>query len=263
MKRLLSLCRDISRDQSGIAALEFAIVGSTLVTLILGTVEVSNAIRIQAKLQVATGQLAEFVAGQLSVVAGQSTTAPGSTLTDLCNGAAMNLAPYPAGALSADIVSLTNDHPSNRETTQISGCSPLWPSWLLCPFPPTTVRSTDTTSVHTYRDWENLVSCATPVPSTLALGLGGAFDKANNTSSNTTSPNSVSLLTKSGTPATNSNDTVNLKYGYSAIVVQAQYNYANVLTFFLGQTINFSAVAIARPRSNTTIQCTTTGGMAC
>ena len=215
MRRALSVCCGVWHDQSGVAGLEFAVIGSALLTLILGTVEISNAIRLQAKLEVTAGQLAEFVAGQSSV------TAPPGTLKDLCNGAAMNLLPYPAGALSANIVSLTNDHPSNR-----------------------VALSTDSTTVHTYLDWENVSSCSTTASSSLALA--GAFPLANTP---------LSLLTTSGTPANDSNDTANLKFGYSAVVVQAQYSYANVLTFFLGQTINFSAVAVARPRSNTTIQC--------
>ena len=218
MSRVSSIGRDLWHDQSGIAALEFAIVGSALLGLILGTIEVSNAIRVQAKLEVTAGQLAEFVAGQSSV------TAPSGTLKDLCNGAAMNLLPFPAGTLSANIVSLTNDHPSNRVT-----------------------NSKDSTTVNTYLDWENISSCATAASRSLALA--GAFPLAN-------AP--LSLLTKSGTSATSSSDTTNLKYGYSAVVVQAQYNYANLITFFLGQTITLSAVAVARPRSNTTIQCTNT-----
>ena len=218
MRRTLSVCRDIWHDRSGIAGLEFAIVGSSLMFLILGTVEVSNAIRVQAKLEVTAGQLAEFVAGQSSV------TAPSGTLSDLCNGAAMNLLPYSAGTLSANIVSLTNDHPSNR-----------------------VAQSTDSKTVNTYLDWESISSCATTASSSLALA--GAFPLVNKP---------LSLLTKSGTSANDSNDTANLKFGYSAIVVQAQYSYANLVTFFLGQTINLSAVAVARPRSNTTVQCTKT-----
>ena len=242
MSRVLSVFCGIWHDRSGVAGLEFAIVGSALLTLILGTVEVSNAIRLQAKLNVAAGQLAEYVAGQSSVIAGQSATAPAGTLTDLCNGAAMNLAPYPVGALSADIVSLTNDHPSNRETMQVTTCNSRGRNCQT-----STQPSTDSTTVKTYLDWENTSSCATTASS--ALALAGAFPLANNP---------LSLLTKSGTPATDSNDTTNLKYGFSAVVVKAQYNYTNVLTFFLGQTINFTAVAAARPRSNTTIQCTNT-----
>ncbi len=233
IRRVLSICGDAWHDRSGVAALEFAIVASALLTLIMGTVEISNAIRLQAKLEVTAGQLAELVAGQSSVMAPQwSATAPAGSLADICNGAAMNLLPYPAGALSADIVSLSNDHPSNR------------------PSPP---PGNTSTTVNTYLDWENISSCATKSSSTLTLSPG-AFELANNP---------ASLLTKSGAPAAGATDTANLKYGYSAIVVKAQYSYANVLTLFLGQTINFSAMAVARPRSNTTIRCTVDGSTSC
>ena len=240
MRRISSFCRGAWRARSGAVALEFALVANVLMILILGTVEVSNAIRLQAKLNVTAGQLAEFVAGQSAV------TAPTGTLADLCNGAAMNLAPYPASGLSANIVSLSNDHPSNRETTTVQTCDSRGKHCQT-----STQPSTDNTTVNTYLDWENFSSCATQAAS--ALGLAGAFPLANNP---------LSLLTKSGTSANDSNDTANLKYGYSAVVVQAQYSYTNVVTYFLGQTINFSAVAVARPRSNTTIRCTTTDGKA-
>jgi Flp pilus assembly protein TadG len=220
MRRIFSFCRDVWRDRSGVVALEFALSANVMLIFILGTVEASNAIRLQAKLNVTVGQLAEFVAGQSLV------TAPTGTLADLCNGAAMNLAPYPANALAANIVSMSNDHPSNR-----------------------VANSTDSTTVNTYLDWESISSCATQASSTLTLA--GAFPLANTP---------LSLLTKSGASASGTNDTTNLKYGYSAIVVKVQYSYTNVFTYFLGQTINFSALAIVRPRSNTTIQCTNTGG---
>ncbi len=243
MRRSLSVCRDLWHDRSGAAALEFAVVGSTLVTLILGTVEVSNAIRLQAKVEVTAGQLAEFVAGQLSVVSGQwSATAASGTLADLCNGAAMNLAPYPVGALSADVVSLTNDRPSNRETVS------RW-SWSCRCY--INMPSSDT-KTRTYLDWESTSTCATTVSS--ALTLQSAFNLANKP---------TSLLSKTGTPAKDTSDNENLKYGYSAIVVKAQYSYTNFVTFFLGKKINFSAVATARPRSNTMITCKNTDGTSC
>ncbi len=213
--RVPSLCASAWRDRSGVAALEFAAVAPTMLLFIMGTVEISNAIRLQAKLNVAVGQIAEMVAGQSSV------TAPSGTLADICTGAAMNIIPYPRGALSANIASVSNDHPSNR-----------------------VAKSTDSTTVNTYLDWENTSSCATTMPGTLALS--GAFDLANKP---------FSLLTQSGVTATGTSDT-NLQYGYSAIVVRVQYSYANVLPFFLSRTISFSASAVARSRTSVTIPCT-------
>lgn len=219
MRRVLSFGRRAWRDRSGVVALEFGLIAPVMLSFIMGTVEVTNAFREQAKLNIATGALAELIASQYSV------TAPSGTLADICKGAMMNLTPYNrVSVMTANIVSLSNDHPSAR----VSG-------------------STDSTTVHTYLDWENDSSCA--ATSASALGLVGAFPLAN-------APGS--MLTKSGVSAANSDDTMNLQYGYSIIVVQTQYTYNNLLKFFLGSKIYFSAVAVARPRSNVTIQCTKT-----
>ncbi len=220
MRRILFSCSRAWHDQSGTAAIEFAMIAPVFFIFIMGTVEISNAIRVQAKLNVVVGQLAELVAGQSSV------TAPSGTLADICTGAAMNITPYPASVLSANIVSISNDHPANR------------------------LASTDNTTVNTYLDWENISSCATQASST--LDLAGAFALANTP---------TSLLTKSGASAAGTNSP-DLKYGYSVIVIKAQYTYTNVLMFFLGKTINFSAVAVIRPRANATVQCLKVDGSA-
>ena len=203
-------------DRAGLAGVEFALVPPVMVPLLFGAIERGNAFRIQTKVNTATGQLAELIAGQ------QAVTAPGGNLADMCTGAALNLLPYPTGTLSADIVSGTNDHPSNR----VAG-------------------STDSTTVGPYLDWENVSSCPTKAS---AMGAYAAYVLANSPSS---------MLTKSGTPASSSSD---YGMGYSVIVVQTTYTYANVLPLFLGRSITFSAVALARPRQNSEIKCTNTAG---
>ena len=199
----------------GTAAIEFALVAPLTLAMMLGTVELINAFRAQAKVQVMAGQLAELVAGSASV------TAPGGSLADLCTGAALNLIPYSTGAVSAQIASVSVDHPANR----VSG-------------------STDSTTVQAYLDWENDTAC--PQPASGSLGLSGAFAMANQP---------LSMLTKSGTLATAISDQ-SLTYGYSAIVVTVQYNYSNAVAFFLNRLLSFSGVAVARPRANATITCT-------
>lgn len=206
--------RTLRSDRRGVAAVEFAIVAPVMVTLLFGAIELGNAFRIQTKVNTATGQLAELIAGQ------QAVTAPAGNLKDMCTGAAMNLLPYPTGSFSADIVSGTNDHPSNR-----------------------TPGSTDSTTVLPYPDWENTSSC--PTTDASPMGQYGAYALANTPSS---------MLTLSGAPDNN------FGMGYSVIVVQATYTYANVLPLFLGRSITFSAVAVARPRQNSTIKCTNTAG---
>lgn len=206
--------RSLRSDRAGVAAVEFAIVAPVMVTLLFGAIELGNAFRIQTKVNTATGQLAELIAGQ------QAVTAPSGNLKDMCTGAAMNLLPYPTGTFSADIVSGTNDHPSNR-----------------------VANSTDSTTVQPYLDWENVSSCPTTDPS--PMGAYGAYVLASTPSS---------MLTTSGSSSGS------YGMGYSVIVVQATYTYANILPLFLGRSITFSAVAVARPRQNSTISCTNTAG---
>lgn len=211
--------RTLRSDRRGVAAVEFALVAPVMVVLLFGAIELGNAFRIQTKVNTATGQLAELIAGQ------QAVTAPAGNLKDMCTGAAMNLLPFPTGSFTADIVSGTNDHPSNR-----------------------VANSTDSPTVQPYLDWENVTSCATQDPS--PMGQYGAYALANTPSS---------MLTLSGAPGYSSGD---FGMGYSVIVVQATYTYANVLPLFLGRSITFSAVAVARPRQNSTIKCTNTAGTA-
>lgn len=149
-------------DRAGVAALELALVAPFMVTLLMGTIELGNTFRIQAKVNTATGQLAELVAGE------QSVTAQGGSLADMCTGARMNLLPFNGATFAADIASMTNDHPSNR----VAG-------------------STDSTTVAPYLDWENISSCSTT--SSTTMGSSGVFARANSPSS---------LLTTSGAPAT-------------------------------------------------------------
>ena len=203
----------------GTAAIEFALVAPLTLAMMLGAVELINAFRAQAKVQVMAGQLAELVAGSASV------TAPGGSLSDLCTGAALNLLPYSTGAVSAQIASVSVDHPANR----VAG-------------------STDSTTVQAYLDWENDTAC--PQPAGVSLGLNGAFAMVNQP---------LSMLTKSGTSATAFSDQ-SLTYGYSVIVVAVQYDYSNAVAFLLNRLLSFSSVAVARPRANATITCTNVAG---
>ena len=211
-------------DRRGVAALEFAILAPVLVTILLAAIELTYALRLQARLNTTTGQLAELVAGLESV------TAPNGTLADSCVGAAFNLLPFKSGTLSANIVSITNDYPANR-----------------------VVGSTDTKTVSTYQDWE--VKNACPTPATASLGLAGAFAAANNSAAR-------SILTKTGVPAASTTD-ASLEVNYSALVVKTTYVYDNVAPLFLNKFVTLSSSAIARPRGNSQIFCTSVGNTPC
>ena len=92
--------------RKGMAALEFALIAPVILTMVLGTLEISDALRIQAKLNFAAGQLAQMIAASSSITTGSS-DGPGGTLGDLCTAASYNLLPYPATTLYARIESST------------------------------------------------------------------------------------------------------------------------------------------------------------
>ena len=143
--------RVLTSDCGGLAAIEFALIAPLMVPLLLGSIELGNMFRIQAKVNTAAGQLAELVAGM------QSVTAPGGTLADMCTGAAMNLLPFNSAMFSADIASMTNAREKDR------------------------TPGSNSSTVYVYLDWESVSSCPTASPTT--MGTSGALSLANSPSS--------------------------------------------------------------------------------
>ena len=200
-----------------IAAVEFAVLAPIALVILFGTIEATFAFRMQAKLQTAAGALAEMVAGSGTV------TAPNGTLKDLCNGAKLNLIPFASDIFTANVVSITNDVPANR----ISG-------------------STDTTTVTTYLDWENVSDCGQDAGSANApaLGLSGAKAIADT---------GRSLLTQTGAPSSSG---AGLSQGYSAIVVKVNYNYGLTKAKIFTTKIPLVTTAAVKPRTYATTPCT-------
>jgi Flp pilus assembly protein TadG len=214
LARLVGL-RRLLRDRAGIAALEFALIGPVMALMIVGTIELGNILRLQAKLNVAAGQLAELIAGQSAVVSSASVTMGGaSSLSDMCAGAADNILPYDLTAFAANIASITN----------VSNAQGVTPN----------------------QDWESDTAC----PATAIHAGYAVMEKLADTPR--------SLLTKDGSSWNGGSGGSSLGVGYSAIIVNVSYTYANFLPYFLSRYVNLTAVAVARPRSNTTIACTTT-----
>ncbi len=92
------------QDRRSVAALEFALAAPVMSLLLAAPIEITNAIRIQTKLNVAAGQLADMIAGQTSVTEGSS-NGPGGSLGDMCTAVSYNLWPYSPADLSAWIES--------------------------------------------------------------------------------------------------------------------------------------------------------------
>jgi Flp pilus assembly protein TadG len=212
-----------TRDRDAIVTLEFALIAPLMTTCLVGTIELTNAIRVQAKVNVAAGQLAELVAGQPAVMIGTVSNAAylSQSLTDMCNGASLNILPYVQGNMQASIVSTTVG-------TNAGGAY-----------------------LHPITDWTTDTSCGA---TSYHWGGSAGYNAAN-------APRS--LFTADGTsyvfPSQNGGGGAAVA-GYSAISVQVRYQYANILPRFLGSTITLVGVAVARPRSNATIPCTTSVG---
>jgi Flp pilus assembly protein TadG len=102
------------RQQSGAAALEFALVLPLLLTLFLGQFELVSAIRANIKVQSAAQTLAELVAKQVTVNA--------TTIADYCAGAKLVLAPLASATLKATVVSVTNNSGAKAVDWQDTTC---------------------------------------------------------------------------------------------------------------------------------------------
>jgi len=100
----LRLSRRIVRladDRNGMAAVEFAMVLPLMVTLYLGSVEISQGISINRKVTLAARSLADL--------ASQPTKINNSEMTNILNASAAVVAPYPTATLKATVTQLAID----------------------------------------------------------------------------------------------------------------------------------------------------------
>jgi Flp pilus assembly protein TadG len=105
---MIRILAALGLDRRGVAALEFGLIASVMIVLFLGCFEVSYLLQADAKVLLATQELAELVAAE-------STVTPGD-MADFCIGAQMTLSPLSPGGLSATVISMTN--PGNGTAKQ-------------------------------------------------------------------------------------------------------------------------------------------------
>ncbi|WP_297492558.1 TadE/TadG family type IV pilus assembly protein [Acidocella sp.] len=105
-------CRFL-RDRRGVAAVEFALVGTfILLPLMVGLVAIMTLFRADTKLAAFAINTGQMVSVTQSVKSGVSTiSAPAvngsSSLQDVCQGAVQGLGPFPANGMTVDIASVT------------------------------------------------------------------------------------------------------------------------------------------------------------
>lgn len=96
MKRL---CARLGRDRRGMVAIEFAIMFPVLLTMLIGSFEITYALLAEAKLRTMTHAMAGLIARQSSLDA--------ATISDICTAGALMMKPLSQSALSATITSVS------------------------------------------------------------------------------------------------------------------------------------------------------------
>lgn len=95
------LCR-MRGDKRGVAAIEFAIIGTLLLTTTLGFAEIVMLVRAQTLLASAVANMATMIAADQGLP-----PITQATLRDYCGGAQLSMTPYATAGLSMAIASVT------------------------------------------------------------------------------------------------------------------------------------------------------------
>jgi Flp pilus assembly protein TadG len=108
-RRLDRLLRRYGADRRGIAAVEFAMLLPMMLTLYLGSVEVSTGVAINRKVTLTTRALADLTS--------QYTDVTNADMSNILNASSDIVAPYPVSGLSAVVSELSID--ANGNTTVV------------------------------------------------------------------------------------------------------------------------------------------------
>lgn len=101
--------RELSRDQRGISAVEFALLLPLMVTLYLGTTEISQGISADRKVTLTTRTVADLVS--------QTTSINNAGITDILNASAAVMAPFSTNGLTVTVSSVNIDANSKATVT--------------------------------------------------------------------------------------------------------------------------------------------------
>jgi Flp pilus assembly protein TadG len=96
---ILRPIRRFARDPRGVAAIEFAMLLPLMVTLYLGTVEVTQGVSIDRKVTLTTRTVADLVT--------QSASVNNAAMINILDSAAKILSPYPTGDLQVTVSAVT------------------------------------------------------------------------------------------------------------------------------------------------------------
>ncbi|MFL9825504.1 TadE/TadG family type IV pilus assembly protein [Rhodoplanes sp. SY1] len=102
-------CRSFAEDQNGVSAVEFALLLPVMLTLYLGSVEVTSAVSIDRKVTLVSRTVADLVA--------RTKTVTNADLTDVLNASKAVAAPYPSAPLKVRVSSVTIDTAKKAKVT--------------------------------------------------------------------------------------------------------------------------------------------------
>lgn len=102
---MLTRLRKLLKAKDGLAAVEFAIIAPVLATLLLGTVELSNALECHQKVTMVASSAADLVA--------QTSTVSASQMSDIFNAATAIVYPFPLSSTKIVISSVMSDGTGN------------------------------------------------------------------------------------------------------------------------------------------------------
>jgi len=127
--------RSFLQDRRGLAALEFALVSTfILLPLMVGLIEVMTLFRVDTKLAEFTIDTAQMISVQQTNSSGVSTInatpAGGTSLQDICQGAAQGLAPIPPSGLAVNIAGVTLEKgPTGTAHTTVNATTAAYDVW--------------------------------------------------------------------------------------------------------------------------------------
>jgi Flp pilus assembly protein TadG len=202
----------IATECSGSAAVEFALVVPVMVSLWLGSVEVSRVVQADMQLYNAAEAAANVAANQLNSVREDITS-----VDNFCNGAKLAMYPFlTAGSLSIAIASVTNRTTITQNIYYNDANYTYFDKWAV--------------------DWTNGATVTS----------GGTCAAAS--ASKITIPAAISV--GSAVPATYQSMVPNPRD--SVLVVQATYNYSFNIGYGLPSTFSLSQTVYTRPRNGLT-----------
>ncbi|MDR3576204.1 MAG: pilus assembly protein [Anaerolineaceae bacterium] len=220
------------KDRRGIAAVEFALVMPILLVLFIGTIEILTLYRAEAKLNALTINVAQMVAIQNQSTTNGISTLPAAgtgqaSLQNICQGAILGMAPFPAEGMILNIAGVTLESSPNG-------------------LPKT---STAYSTANSYDVWENdfAVSGGSCTASTNAAAIGASgAESAATTSPPSTTGAAGGISGLLAVPCDN------------AIIVQASIIYPGILGIILQTRPTLTQWAYTRWRyagTTTELQC--------